>query len=379
MDHEADAGQIDPARGDIGGDADPRAAIAQRLHRLIAFGLRMLARQRNHPEAALLQRGVQPADTVARGAEQDRGLGLVEAQQVDRCSLDFSGGDGHCLEGDIAMAALVAGSGDADRILLVALGQRDDRLGHGGREQQGAATRGGRVEDFLEVFAEAHIEHLVGLVEDRGVELREVERSALEVVAQAAGSADDDMRAIAQCAAFLGGVHPPDAGRDPRTRPGVEPAQLAADLQREFAGRGDHQRQRQLGGLVEALEQLRGEREPEGDGLARAGLRGDHQIAALGFRRQHGGLDFGGFFITALGERGGQDWRKVGKGHHAHGDGPGRGRRQAGLRGFAAKRTGFGQRSHCRTVHRLGLGAGLYSKDAALASIVFVARLRRAT
>ncbi len=240
MDHEADAGQIDPARGDIGGDADPRAAIAQRLQRLVALGLRMLARQRDHAEAAFLQRGVQAADIVAGGAEQDRGLGLVEAQQVDGGGLDFCRRYGHRLEGDIAMTALVPGGGDAQRVLLVAFGQRDDGLGHGRREQQRAAPCGGRVEDFLEVFAEAHIEHLVGLVEHRGVQLREVERAALEVVAQATGSADDDMRAIAKCAAFLGSVHPADAGRDARTGPGVKPGELAADLQREFARGRNH-------------------------------------------------------------------------------------------------------------------------------------------
>ena len=48
---------------------------------------------------------VQVADIVARGAEQDRGLGLVEAQQVDHRMLDVGRGDGDRLVGDVAMAA----------------------------------------------------------------------------------------------------------------------------------------------------------------------------------------------------------------------------------------------------------------------------------
>ena len=297
----------------------------------------MFARQRDHAEAAFLQRGVETADVVARGAEQDRGFSFVEAQQIDRRRLDLGGRHGHRLEGNVAMATLVSGSGDPHRILLVTLGQRDDGLGHGRREQQRAATGGGRIEDLLEIFAKAHVEHLVGFVEHGGVELRQIERAALEMVAQPSRGADDDMRAIAQRAALLGRVHPADAGGDPRAGAGIEPAEFAADLQREFAGRGDHQHQRQFGRGVEAVEQLLRQRQPEGHGLARTGLCRDDEIAACGFGREHRGLDFGGFFIAAFGQRGGQDGRKIGKGHHAHGDGPGRGRRAGRIEGFCGE------------------------------------------
>jgi hypothetical protein len=68
----------------------------------------------------------------------------------------------------------------------------------------------------LEILAEAHVEHLVGFVEDDGLECREVERAAFEMVAQAPGGADDDVRAVAELAALLRGVHPADAGGDAR-------------------------------------------------------------------------------------------------------------------------------------------------------------------
>ena len=72
VNHERDRWQIDAARGDIGGDADPRALVAQRLKRLIALVLAMLARQRDRIEAPFGQAGVEPAHGLARGAEQDR-------------------------------------------------------------------------------------------------------------------------------------------------------------------------------------------------------------------------------------------------------------------------------------------------------------------
>src|SRR3546814_2422389 len=70
------------------------------------------------------------------------------------------------------------------------------------------------VENFLQILAEAHVEHLVGFVQHDGLEAGKVERAAFQMVAQAARRADDDMRAVAESAAFLGGVHAADAGCD---------------------------------------------------------------------------------------------------------------------------------------------------------------------
>ncbi|MCY1172309.1 hypothetical protein D9M73_124420 [compost metagenome] len=109
------------------------------------------------------------------------------------------------------------------------------------------------------------------------------------MVAQAARRADDDMRAVAERAALAAGVHPANAGRNPRTGLGVEPFELAAHLQRQFARRRDGERQRRARRRQAAFvfgQQLRGDGQAERNGLARAGLRRNDQIAALG-----GGLD----------------------------------------------------------------------------------------
>ena len=78
------------------------------------------------------------------------------------------------------------------------------------------AARRSRVEYLLEILAEAHVEHLVGLVEHGDAQLRQVERAALEMVAQPPRRSDDDMGAVLQRAALLHRVHAADAGRDPR-------------------------------------------------------------------------------------------------------------------------------------------------------------------
>ena len=73
----------------------------------------MLARQRDGGEATLGEASVEMADVVARGAEQDRGLRLVQAQQVDDGMLDIGGRDGDRLVADVAVAALFLNGGDA--------------------------------------------------------------------------------------------------------------------------------------------------------------------------------------------------------------------------------------------------------------------------
>ena len=102
---------------------------------------------------------------------------------------------------------------DPQRVALIAAGQRDDRLGQGGGEQQGPALGRGAIEDLLQLLAEAHVEHLVGLVEHDDLEARQVERAAFEMVAQAARRPDHDVRAVLQRAALAHRVHAADAGQ----------------------------------------------------------------------------------------------------------------------------------------------------------------------
>jgi hypothetical protein len=73
MDDEREIGQVDAAGGDVGRDAAPGRAVAQRLQRLVALVLAMLARQSDGAEAALGQAGVEPADG-SRVAQNRRAL-----------------------------------------------------------------------------------------------------------------------------------------------------------------------------------------------------------------------------------------------------------------------------------------------------------------
>ena len=163
--HQTERSDVDPARSNVGRHANPRTLVAQRLQCMVALALAVLTRQRHSGKTALNQASVQMPDIVARRAEQDRGFGLVEAQQVDHCVFDIGRGNGDRLIDDIAVALIVTNGRNPQGIALITLGQRDNRLGHGRREEQRAAFAGCRVEDFFKIIAKAHVEHFVGFIE----------------------------------------------------------------------------------------------------------------------------------------------------------------------------------------------------------------------
>ncbi len=69
---------------------------------------------------------------------------------------------------------------------------------HRGGEERDVLVVRGVGQDRLDVLGEAHVEHLVGLVEHQEAQLGQVERALLEVVHDPAGGADDDVDAAAQ-------------------------------------------------------------------------------------------------------------------------------------------------------------------------------------
>ena len=270
-----------------------------------AFLLAEFARQRHGAEAAVAQPRQQVVHVGAGLAEDDRGLGLGQAQQVEDRVLAVARGHADRAIGDVAVLAGLALRHKPQRVALEGLGKLLDRGRDGGREHQCAPVGGRRAKDELEIVAEAEVQHLVGLVQDAGAYEGQVEAAAVDVVAQAAGGAHDDLRAADQRPALGPVVHAADAGRD--LGPGVKPFQFARDLQRQFARGCDHQRGRQAGqGQGIAVQDVGGHRKAEGRGLARPGLRGHQQVAPRRLGREDGVLDGGQVVIAARRECGRQ-------------------------------------------------------------------------
>src|SRR6185312_8004111 len=120
-----------------------------------------------------------------------------------------------------------------------------------------------------------HAQHLVGLVEHHVLQVGQVQRALVDVVDDAAGGADDDLGAAAQTGK-LGPVRGAAVhGQDGEVAHvlGVGGEGLG-DLERELAGRGQHQDLRVASGAVQVgqLGHAGQGGDREGGGLAGTGL-----------------------------------------------------------------------------------------------------------
>ena len=164
-------------------------------------------------------------------------------------------------------------------------------------------------EDPLEVVGEAHVEHLVRLVEHHGLDLVQADRRSLQVVHRAAGRRHDDVHAPGQPVQLRRDRLPAVHGHHARAELAAVAVHRLGDLHRQLAGRREHERpgpaaplpvprraprvdRRALGPQVVELD---GEpvqhRERERGGLARAGGRLGQQVLAREQRRDRLELD----------------------------------------------------------------------------------------
>src|SRR3546814_7349920 len=97
----------------------------------------------------------------------------------------------------------------------------------------------------------------------------------------------------------------------------VEPFQLTLNLQRQFTGGRNYQRQR-IAGRCQPLritQNFGGAGKTESNGFSRSGLGGNDQVAASSFRLQHCLLDGCEGRVSARGECVAERRRQIGKRH----------------------------------------------------------------
>ena len=316
MDHQIKARQVNTPRGDIGCDTDLRATVAHGLQRMGAFRLRQLARQTHDRETPIAQTRHKAVHSGAGVGENDRVAVLMIAQQVQNGGFHVNLGHLHSLIGNVGVLARACHGVNAHRITLVMLGQGGNHRWHSGRKQQRAPFFGRFGEHEFQIFAKAHIEHFVRFIQHHSADLRQVQATARDVVAQAARRAHDNMRAPFQRAAFVAHVHPAHTRRHLHACFGIQPREFALDLQGQFARGGHNQRQGRAGGVecVGIAQQSASNRQTKPHRFPRSGLRRDQQVFVGQFgvrdRLLHGGQGFIAFFRKGFGQRGdhGQPW-----------------------------------------------------------------------
>ena len=293
VDHVADFGDVDATGRDVGRDQHVHLAVAELLEGLLAGHLVQVTVDRRGREATVLQFVGQPLGRPLRTGE-DHGPGAHRRLQEASDDLGLVQVVGLVDEllrvgdGELSIVGLRA---HVHRLVQVHAGERDDRCGHRGREQQGLARLGRLGDEALHVGQEPEVEHLVGLVQHEHLHLGKVEGATVREVEQATRGADDNVDALGE-GLELGLVA--DAavdGEDAGLADGGGHVEVTGDLQGQFARRGHHQCLREaLEGhvgvaLVGRDEDPLQQRDAEGEGLAGAGTGlPDHVGAADGDR-----------------------------------------------------------------------------------------------
>ncbi|MNY01692.1 hypothetical protein D3C86_1342340 [compost metagenome] len=293
VDDQVDLGDVEPARGHVGGDQDPVEPVPEARHGLVAVHLRQVAIEVSRGESRLAQAHGHALGVLLEPDEDD-GLTWLLAQQLGQDGQLAVFGDRHVMVGQ----GLGSGGGLEGRLaLLLAHGRLGVGLDLGadrGRDQDGLALGRQRREDPVQVVLEAAQQHLVGLVEDDGAAVLEHQGVAPDqVVHPAGGSHQHGDPLVDELELGLDGL-PSYQGVDRRAPLARGLAQHVTHLEGKLAGRHQDHGPRAQGGAGDGVEQG----QAVGEGLARAGLGLDHRVVAFELGRDARHLDGGGALET---------------------------------------------------------------------------------
>ncbi len=318
-----DVADVDPAGGDVGRDEGLHPPLPEGRQRPIALRLFHFPRERSNDEPCLGELAGDPGHVGPGAHEHERLRVFVREQQVDERVDPLARLDEVHHVRDVRVGLAETRSLDVHRILLEAIGQGHHVAREGRRHEVRPSLLREHREDRLEVFSKAEVEHRVGFVEHDGREVRGVDLRALEGVAQAPGRRDDHRRVRRERALLVDVSGAARDARDPHAKRRVEPGQLFGHLLGELSRRGQDEHPGPGGPAAlrrEVVEQI-ADHEPDGDGLAGAGLRRHPEVAALERLVENGLLDGRECFVALRGqrrgERGPDELGEVSPGHRA--------------------------------------------------------------
>ena len=269
-----DALDVEAARCDVRRAEDLELCLAEALEDERALDLREVAVQLIDEVTARRERHRDHVCALLRVAEDHREVRLlliddlaelVDLRLLARVDDDLVDGiERHVLRLDLEIL----------RRRHVACRKCLDAVRHRRGKQHELAVRGRRLEQRLDIFDETEAHHLIGLVEDDLVDLREVDRLAAQVVEQAARRADDELRVAAELLLLALDVLPAEDDERGDVGCGRERLRDLGDLDGQLARRRDDERLRDSGLRLDFLD----DRQQEGERLARARLRLDDAV-----------------------------------------------------------------------------------------------------
>mmetsp|Transcript_6388 Transcript_6388/g.21367 ORF Transcript_6388/g.21367 Transcript_6388/m.21367 type:complete len:495 (+) Transcript_6388:394-1878(+) len=264
VDDLVDSGDVEPARGDVGGEENGDGARLEPLERLEPILLLELRVQRNHGHAELRERRAQNLRRARAPDKDDHAAELARleylcTEEVREVHLFDFGGDE-----EVFLPELLRRDGCPRRARGVGVGVRvkverapargctgvGDGARHCGGEHERLPLRRERARERGELGREARVEEAVSLVENK--EAAAVERTRrrsrpslvrLEVVPQTAWRRHHDVRAPRKSSCLLLRVLPADENEHIESESSPKSFELLANLESQLARRSEHRRE----------------------------------------------------------------------------------------------------------------------------------------
>jgi len=281
IDDVGDVLNVDAASGDVGGDQD---AILPALKAGEGGGaLRLRAVAMNHGGVdALPVEALGDAFGAALGARENKAAAAFVVEQVVKHIGLAIFGNFEGLEANIFGRLGSGAEGEPDGILCVIADELSHAAFHCCGKAESLALARQHADDAANGREEAHVQHAISFIEDKGFDAAQRNEPAVEIIFEAAGSGDDEARAFAdgvELAAFRQTTDDKSRGLRLLRAQGVI---LRDNLHREFPGR--HKNESGDSGSSR-LRQLFHDREKERERFAGSRLgRGDDVLAFQGLR-----------------------------------------------------------------------------------------------
>ena len=273
--NHVDGVDVDAAGRNVGRDQHGDGAGDEGREHALTLVLRQTAVDGSRAQALALEQPHHAVGPMRRAHEHDRATSAGADTGGDRRALGL-------LHADEALLERVHGfdrgrDGSEHGILLVAPRERADGAVERGREQQRLRTALDLLEDALDLGHEAHVGHLIGLVEDDELDVGDGHLALREQVVQTSRGCNHDVDARLKRPDLADHGGAAVDGRQPEAARAGEGRQFVGDLIREFAGRDEDE------GMRTALAR-RGcagdQRQAKGERLAGPCLRLARDIAA---------------------------------------------------------------------------------------------------
>ena len=277
LEDETDIVDVDAAGGDIGGDEHRDPTLTEGAEHPVADSLRKTSVEGGGEDATLPQLTGDPVGAELRAGEDDRRaltVGDLGGDGLLVLGIDQEHVVTHRRHGGLRVVGRVG-----DRVGHVLLDEGVDAAVQGGGEEQSLTTLGDGVEDARHLLDEAHVGHVVGLVEDGDLDLVEVDGTAIHEVDESARGGNEQVDALGQRIDLLVVGQPAGDQLVPQAADMDQRLEGVADLHGELTGRDEHEGAGPLGLPLGAVTQTGDRGQAEGQGLAGAGSATAEDIA----------------------------------------------------------------------------------------------------